>query len=329
MSQKLGRNALLALGMHRSGTSALTGMLGQLGVQLGRQLYAPQQGVNEKGFFEHSGITDSNDHILLATGSAWDDILPLIEGWQQDSRLDKYKDKLRRHIRRDFNQAALWGLKDPRICRLLPLWKSLLAEEDVTVRYLLIFRHPMEVAQSLARRDGFSVDKALLLWLDHNLQAEYHTRGKARIVTRFDELLAHPIAQLQRLQTRLELDFPTPIAQASDTIQAFLSPGLRHHAATDMPDDSPLADLALKVYEALSAAATSAEGEPDSQVMDRAKAGLDAYRAVFPDLLVEQLRSIGQQRGEAQVMVERVFGSWSWELGKPWRFLERLMGGDI
>ena len=228
MSHQLGRNALLALGMHRSGTSALTGVLAQLGVQLGRHLYAPQQGVNDKGFFEHSDITDCNDRILYRAGSAWDDILPLAEGWQDDPGLDDHKARLRGHIRRDFSKAALWALKDPRICRLLPLWQPLLREEGIDVRYLFIVRHPMEVAQSLARRDGFSTDKALLLWLDHNLQVERHTRGQRRLVTGFDALLNDPIGQLQRLQARLALDLP--IAQAGDAVGRFLSPQLRHHA---------------------------------------------------------------------------------------------------
>ena len=51
--------ALIILGMHRSGTSLLSGLLGQVGDRMGRSLYAPQKGVNEKGFWEHEDIVET------------------------------------------------------------------------------------------------------------------------------------------------------------------------------------------------------------------------------------------------------------------------------
>ena len=45
--------AVLILGMHRSGTSALTRVLNLLGVELGSELMAAAEDNNETGFWEH------------------------------------------------------------------------------------------------------------------------------------------------------------------------------------------------------------------------------------------------------------------------------------
>ena len=47
--------AILILGMHRSGTSALAGLLARLGVELGNDLYGADAEANARGFFEHRG----------------------------------------------------------------------------------------------------------------------------------------------------------------------------------------------------------------------------------------------------------------------------------
>ncbi|MBS3936798.1 MAG: hypothetical protein KGZ43_11555 [Sulfuritalea sp.] len=61
------RKVLVVVGMHRSGTSATTGALRCLGVSLGDRLYAGHRGINDKGYFEHSDIADTNDEVLWQT----------------------------------------------------------------------------------------------------------------------------------------------------------------------------------------------------------------------------------------------------------------------
>ena len=59
--------ALLVLGMHRSGTSAVAGALRLAGVDLGADLMAPAAD-NPKGFFEHAGVVAIHDRLLQALG---------------------------------------------------------------------------------------------------------------------------------------------------------------------------------------------------------------------------------------------------------------------
>jgi len=66
--------AIVVLGMHRSGTSALTGILSRCGVPLGSRLYDGHAGINDKGYFENAPLADLNDDLLLAVGSCWHDL---------------------------------------------------------------------------------------------------------------------------------------------------------------------------------------------------------------------------------------------------------------
>ena len=80
-------------------------------------------------------------------------------------------------------------LKDPRICRFVPLWTSLVESMGIEPLFVIPIRNPLEVAASLrvrAEQDAANVlgtyggmpdAKALLLWLRSFLDTERHTRG--------------------------------------------------------------------------------------------------------------------------------------------------------
>ena len=201
-------NALIILGMHRSGTSLLTGLLSQVGVKMGRRLYAPQKGVNEKGFWEHEDIVDTHDELLLHLGSQWDDLLPLGKEWWKADVARPFADRLISLVRRDFSNASVWALKDPRMCRLLPLWFPIFASQRVSPAFICMNRNPFEVVASLQKRDGFSREKALVLWLSHSLSAELYSRGQPRIFIDFDQVVQNPAEVLLKIERYAGLVFP-------------------------------------------------------------------------------------------------------------------------
>ena len=316
---------LIVLGMHRSGTSAVTGVLLRLGVTLGPNLYRPHAGVNDKGYFEHSNITDVNDDALLTLGSEWDDVLPLQPNWWQEPQLQPLAQKQRRALRRDFRQTKLWGLKDPRLCRLLPWWQAILTEEQAIVRYLLMIREPFAVVRSLQKRDGFSQKKALILWIEHNLQALYWTRGQPRAIVVFDALLNEPEQTVTAIEPSLQLSFPTPIAQALPGICQFLSADLCHHRQQKIQDDAPLIALANQIYTTL---IKSPDQLDDPERLADWMTEFDQLRWNQHEVLREHLRAVAKRRGESEVLLRRIFRSRAWFMGKPLRYMERLFGGE-
>src|SRR6266446_6985151 len=62
-SQAVSRKAIVVLGMHRSGTSALCGALDVLGVNFGKHLMTANE-ANTKGYWEHPEIVALHDELL-------------------------------------------------------------------------------------------------------------------------------------------------------------------------------------------------------------------------------------------------------------------------
>ncbi len=224
---ELGNNAVLVLGMHRSGTSATAGCLNRLGVYLGdnRDTASPY---NPKGFYEHQAVTILHDWLLRVLGSSWDNPGPLPRGWENLRRVAPFRRRLRAILLRDFAETPLWAVKDPRMCRLLPLWLPLLAEMKVAVKALLVVRSPAEVAASIAARDAMPEKRVLALWLAHALSAERQTRGMDRAVILYEDLLADWRGELARVQDALDVTWPGMGTAAETEVDDFLEPELRH-----------------------------------------------------------------------------------------------------
>ena len=129
----------MVLGAHRSGTSALAGVIQRLGVDLGDKLLGPQAGVNELGFGEHSELVALHDRLLEKLGSSWSGIHPLPEKWWQAGEIKTISAEITSIVENDFTRSGLWGLKDPRLCRLLPLWLDILAQEDCEPSFIIIY----------------------------------------------------------------------------------------------------------------------------------------------------------------------------------------------
>lgn len=326
---ELGKHALMVIGMHRSGTSATTGALQCLGVQLGRKLYAGHSSINPKGYFEHNDITDLDDEALLRIGSCWDDVLLKEEGWHTREELRPFAASIIHCIRRDFAEAPLWALKDPRVCRMLPWWLNILSAARVEPHFLFVIRSPGEVCYSLKWRDGFSEEKAFLLWILHYLEAERATRGHARAFMVFDRLLDDPVREFLRVEQQLGLRFPVSVESVGPALKQFLSKDLKHHTLDSWSTPSPVIDLAYELAASLLLSTLHPGSAPDPGTMDRLWQRLGDIESGFSPILVEQLRAVNRDRGQTQLTLNRVMRSWSHYAGKPIRFVERLLGRNV
>ncbi|PZR23698.1 MAG: sulfotransferase family protein, partial [Azospira oryzae] len=62
---------VIVLGMHRSGTSAITRGLKVIGVELGDRLEPPAAGINDKGYWEDMDLVALNVEMLDVCGRSW------------------------------------------------------------------------------------------------------------------------------------------------------------------------------------------------------------------------------------------------------------------
>jgi hypothetical protein len=254
------RKAVVILGMHRSGTSALGGALQLLGVNFGQRL-APPGRDNEKGYWEHPEIVVLHDELLRSLGSHWDDDKPLPSDWVKRKITRNVRSLLVGILERDFADSALFGMKDPRMCRLMPLWFPIFQTLRIEPHFILVVRHPYDVAESLAKRNGIEHPKSYLLWLEHVVQAETATRSHQRSFVRYDEMVDDPAAILGQLRKQLGVNLRTP-SQVRTRLRNFLDPSMRHHQFNKKTADKlrePVPQLALDFYETIRNASTPRE----------------------------------------------------------------------
>lgn len=241
------RPALIVLGMHRSGTSALTRVLALHGAALPAEMPTGKPD-NPRGFWEATPVQVMNDRVLAALGRAWDDPRPLPRPLAPPDVLAAWQVEATVILAQQYTAGGAFVLKEPRMARLMEIWRPALESLGVAPIGVLPIRNPLEVAASLAARDGMALRPAMHLWLDHVLAAEFGTRGWPRVVVHHDTLLTNwryavaPVLGLLGGDGALAADAPA--------IDAFLTQELRHHHAyTDSvlrhPEIPPTVKLAF------------------------------------------------------------------------------------
>src|SRR5580704_15568953 len=136
------RHAILVLGMHRSGTSAVSGVISALGVVGPKTLASPNEW-NPRGYFESPRIFAAHDELLVSIGSSWDDWRQLDPQWLQ-ANAATHRQTIKALFSDEFGSAPLIFVKDPRICRFVPFVSSILAELIYRPVAVLPVRNPVE-----------------------------------------------------------------------------------------------------------------------------------------------------------------------------------------
>jgi hypothetical protein len=224
------RTAILISGMHRSGTSAITRVISLLGARLPDDMIEAKSD-NERGFWEGRAVIDLDEKALEQFETWWG-------GWQSldterllaSRRLVAGAQEL---VRKDFRDADIIVLKDPRVSRLLPLWQQALDEEGFRCVHVVALRHPGAVADSLRRRNELSPEASTLSWLAHTLDAEEHSREQERVFVSFENLLRDWRSEMDRVSRALDIAWPEAPDAVAEVVEEFIEPGLAHDVAED------------------------------------------------------------------------------------------------
>lgn len=295
--------ALMVLGMHRSGTSALAGALGLGGVALPAHLM-PATDANPRGYFESQRFYELHEELLSDLGTPWYDLSPLPSGFLDSPEAEAWVERLAEAVRAEFGDSPLFVLKDPRLCRLVPLWKRVLDKVGADARWILVVRNPLEVAASLQREHAIEGRLGELLWLDHVLQAERATRGHRRVVVNYGQLIEDWRGTFRRLEDRLGLSFPSLSRRAEAAIDAFLQPSLRHHRVSI--DDLARREDVIDWVKAVASWAESADvGEQDAAViLDPIRVAMTEAESVFGPVMASLTHARREWQAEADSLRE-------------------------
>ncbi len=280
------RNAVVVLGMHRSGTSALAGVLARLGCDLPQTLM-PTNDFNAKGYYESLRLYEMNDAILRSGGAQWDDWQPFNPDWETSHRAEEFLATGAEVLTEEYGTSRMFVLKDPRMCVLMPFWNRLFEQEEITPTYVHIHHSPMEVATSLHTREGLPLTYGVLLWLRHVLDAELGSRDALRCFTSYDQVLGNWTDVIAQIKADTGLVFSRTSDSVNAEISTFLTPDMNTSvaAARNTHQNPLLSKWAGRILEVLERWATQGEDPADFATFDDVRAEMEDVAPLFGTLI--------------------------------------------
>jgi hypothetical protein len=300
------RKAILVLGMSRSGTSLLSHVLHVLGATLPNDLMGAGYG-NPLGHFEPKALVKLNDRILESLDRRWDDPRPIPARWFRSRQAYRFMRRITGQIRQSYGDAPISVIKDPRLCRLLPLYLDALDVLDIEPLVILQMRPVAEVVRSLGDRDGMQPGLAEFLWLRSVLEAEAQSRSCRRVWASMGGIMTDWPDAMRRVTDGLDLEWPMECHEAIGEIGPLLKPRLCHGAAPE-PFEATMPRFSAATW--LAVEHGLAGDEP------AARAAFDAVRAALTDL--------DQMHGNYLSALAAVRKPLLWRLNAPLRTLRRV-----
>ncbi|MCB8788545.1 sulfotransferase [Planktothrix agardhii] len=206
------QTVFIITGMHRSGTSLTASILQSAGVHIGRNLLGADH-VNIKGHFENIDFYQFHINILDSqgvSGAGWtlQDNLEIKEEF-----IDQAKDLVQKNA-----LSSVWGWKEPRTTLFLEFWAKLLPE----AKFLLIYRSPWEVADSLYRRGDemfqSQPELAIKYWQHYNQKIlNFYNREQHRcLLTNLKTIVQYQNAYIDTINHKFNVDLSHPAPTAYD-----------------------------------------------------------------------------------------------------------------
>lgn len=240
------RPGVVILGMHRSGTSLIGGLVNKMGLKTGGPLIQAAED-NEKGFFERIDVVLQNDYLMNKQGIAYSYHTNKFNHLQGLKDILTDTGKLFNEGRRGLKflndkQNYPWMLKDPRLCVTLRMWLPLL---NFIPAILFTYRHPLDVALSMNKRETehFRVNKGLRLWYVYNRMAIQQSNDLCRVITSHRKVMQQPKVEFDRIYQELHgCGVQVPRKLTDQEISSFIDIKLQH-GRTTLKDKSCEEDL--------------------------------------------------------------------------------------
>jgi hypothetical protein len=182
--QRPASGQIVVLGMHRSGTSSVGGLLTRMGAWPGHDEELLRGPDNPRGHFEHGGLHLACVRRLQAAGGDWKS--------PPDHSPAQAIDEFRRDVAvvlDALDTQRPWFIKEPRLCLLVRELLPLLTRPV----FVHVVRDPLEIAASLQRRDGMAQTQALELWEHYTREAFAGSQGWPRLIVDYNALLEDPL----------------------------------------------------------------------------------------------------------------------------------------
>ena len=188
---------------------------------------------NPAGYFESTLLREFNDKVLELAGYSWDrPPLGRMHWCQGRFLLEAVR------IKSQFRGYAAnrdWVDKDPRLSITYPLYSHILLERRPVA---ISLRDPLEVAGSLYLRDGFSIEKGLLIWFMYNRSCADFLSPETDLVVNYNRLLEADQNELENIGKFL-IGSKYSLACKSSDISARLSGAHKDCSVRSLKRQSP------------------------------------------------------------------------------------------
>ncbi len=243
------KHLVLVVGVGRSGTSLLSGILGQLGFHI-PQPEVQADDTNPRGFGEPRWVVDFHSRVLADKRVTLNDSRPA--AWKQMAEAAAANhDQLREWLRGQLDLADQVVVKDPRTVWFLDEWQRCADELGARTSFVTMLRHPAEIVASARKSYGPGLTTAgrTAAWMNVTLQTERSTRDAQRAFARYDDLLADWLPEVRRIGAAI--DAPSlASAERVPEVDAFVDPTLHRNRTTweELEVPAPVRDLAEQVW---------------------------------------------------------------------------------
>jgi hypothetical protein len=243
------KQLVLVVGVGRSGTSLLSGILGQLGFHI-PQPEVEADDTNPRGFGEPRWVVDFHSRVMADKRVTVNDSRPAAFK-QTAAAAELLRGELLGWLRGQLDEADCVVVKDPRTVWFLDLWRACAADLGARTSFVTMLRHPAEIVASARRSYGPGLTEAgrAAAWMNVMLQTERTTRDAPRAFVRYDDLLADWMPEIRRVGARLEIPALASVDR-EPAVDAFVDPKLHRNRTTwdDLNVPVRVRDLAEEVW---------------------------------------------------------------------------------
>ncbi|MBI1423214.1 MAG: hypothetical protein GC149_07100 [Gammaproteobacteria bacterium] len=323
---------IVVVGMHRSGTNLVAKTINDLGVDIGKDFIDKAED-NIKGFRENRDLNSINIKFLHAIGSEWDRV-GVTSINQENPAICQLMREAENILKNAVKNKSIFGLIDPRVSILLPVWSTIFQKLELVPNYIICLRNPLNVIESLAKRNNFHPVKSELLWLKYNLETALATAKYNHLFVNYDRLIDETHYEIRRLSSFIHglnrNDCESSLAKLN------IDRNLRHSVFTyeDLMS-STLLDMTKELYKIL---LTCQNDKLDTEkINDFLIIKCNQYIALHRildyidelDMTNTELKSHAIKLHMGYLEKERLYNlvvnSVSWALTSPFRFISRLL----
>lgn len=199
-------------------------------------------------------------------------------------------------------------LKDPRLCRLLPIWLEAADRLGKHAAAIHAVRSPLDAAASLNTRNDLALQVGVWIWIRHVLEAEAQTRDLPRVFINYETLITNWQTVAEAVSPLCPDAKSSPGIATQNAIERFLDPQLRHHRVQQWDETvtPQLSNLVEEIYACTQQLTDNPVSAVAMRRLDRVSEQIDMLDSLIGHTLVAEATRMDQAKQTMKTLRQRV-----------------------